>query len=116
MCAVSLAVLDTLSQPEFLAHVQAMGALLRHGLQDLSQQWGLGEVRGEGLLLALELGCDRAPEVVRACQAHGLLVNAARPHCLRLMPRLNSTPAEIAEGLHLLETALRQILQAEPLM
>jgi acetylornithine/N-succinyldiaminopimelate aminotransferase len=111
MCAVSLAVLDTLSQPDFLAHVRAMGALLRQGLQSLSQQWGLGEVRGEGLLLALELGHDRAPEVVQACREHGLLVNAARPHCLRFMPRLNSTEAEILEGLALLNASLAQVLK-----
>lgn len=111
MCAVSLAVLDTLSQPDFLAHVQAMGALLRQGLLRLSQQWGLGEVRGEGMLLALELGHDYAPEVVQACREHGLLVNAARPHCLRFMPRLNSTEAEILEGLVLLNVSLAQVLK-----
>jgi acetylornithine/N-succinyldiaminopimelate aminotransferase len=111
MCAVSLAVLQTLSQPDFLAHVRAMGALLRQGLQRLSQQWGLGEVRGEGLLLALELGHDHAPEVVQACRARGLLVNAARPHCLRFMPRLNSTEAEILEGLALLNASLAQVFE-----
>jgi acetylornithine/N-succinyldiaminopimelate aminotransferase len=111
MCAVSLAVLDTLSQPDFLAHVRVMGTLLRQGLQSLSQQWGLGEVRGEGLLLALELGHDRAPEVVQICREHGLLVNAARPHCLRFMPRLNSTEAEILEGLALLNASLAQVLK-----
>ncbi len=109
MCAVSLAVLQTLSQPDFLAHVRVMGALLRQGLQSLSQQWGLGEVRGEGLLLALELGHDRASEVVQACRERGLLVNAARPHCLRFMPRLNSTEAEILEGLALLNASLAQV-------
>lgn len=111
MCAVGLAVLDTVSQPAFLAHVRAMGALLRHGLLTLSQRWGLGEVRGEGLLMALELGRDCAPEVVRASRERGLLVNAARAHCLRLMPRLNSTEAEIREGLALLDAALAQVLQ-----
>jgi len=111
MCAVSLAVLDTLSQPDFLAHVRVMGTLLRQGLQSLSQQWGLGEVRGEGLLLALELGHDRAPEVVQVCREHGLLVNAARPHCLRFMPRLNSTEAEILEGLALLNASFAQVLK-----
>ena len=110
MCAVSLAVLQTLSQPDFLSHVRAMGDLLRQGLQSLSQQRGLGEVRGEGLLLALELGRDCATEVVQACRERGLLVNAARPHCLRLMPRLNSTQAEILEGLALLNASLAQVL------
>jgi acetylornithine/N-succinyldiaminopimelate aminotransferase len=110
MCAVGLAMLDTLSQPAFLAHVRAMGALLRQGLLTLSQRWGLGEVRGEGLLLALELGCDRAPEVVCAGLERGLLVNAPRAHCLRLMPRLNSTEAEILEGLALLDASLAQVM------
>jgi acetylornithine/N-succinyldiaminopimelate aminotransferase len=113
MCAVSLVVLETLSQADFLAHVRAMGALLRKGLLTLSQRWSLGEVRGEGLLLALELGQDRAPEVVQACREHGLLVNAARPHCLRLMPRLNSTEAEILEGLALIDASLAQVLVRE---
>lgn len=112
MCAVSLAVMDTLSQPAFLAHVRAMGTLLRQGLWTLSQRWGLGEVRGEGLLLALELGSDHAPKVVRACRERGLLVNAARVHCLRLMPRLNSTEAEVLEGLALLDASLGQVLES----
>lgn len=115
MCAVSLAVMDTLSQPAFLAHVRAMGALLRHGLLTLSERWGLGEVRGEGLLLALELGNDRAAEVVHACRERGLLINAARAHCLRLMPRLNSTEAEVLEGLALLDASLAQVLAPEGL-
>ena len=75
---------------------------LASGLTHLSARHGLGEVRGDGLLWALELGADTAPEVVRQCRQQGLLVNAARPHCLRLMPRLNSTPEEVQEGLAIL--------------
>jgi len=108
MCAVSLAVLNVLSQPEFLTHVRAMGRLLKSGLQDLSARSGLREVRGDGLLLALDLGCDAAPAMVRECRARGLLVNAARPHCLRFMPRLNSTADELEQGLEILGAVLRQ--------
>lgn len=107
MCAVSLAVMDTLTHPDFLPHVRSMSALLRRGLEALSQRFGLGEVRGEGLLLALELGHNNAADVVKNCRELGLLVNAARPHCLRFMPRLNSTAQEIQEGLLLLDLALR---------
>lgn len=110
MCAVGLAMLDTLSEPAFLTHVRAMGSLLRQGLQTLSQRWSLGEVRGEGLLLALELGGERAAQVVLACRERGLLVNAARAHCLRLMPRLNSTESEILQGLALLDASLAKVL------
>jgi len=110
MAAASLAVLAVISEPAFLAGVRERGAQLRDGLESLSQRFGLGEVRGEGLLLALELGSDQAPELVRAARERGLLLNAARPGCLRFMPRLNSTPQELALGLGL----LAQVLQDEP--
>lgn len=106
MCAVSLAVLAQLSQPEFLAQVRNLGQQLRRGLEALSAQHGLGEVRGAGLLWALELGRDQAPALVGACRERGLLLNAARPHCLRFMPRLNSTAEEIEQGLGILGAAL----------
>jgi acetylornithine/N-succinyldiaminopimelate aminotransferase len=106
MCAVGLAVFNTLSEPAFLTHVRAMGQHLRQGLQRLSQRHSLGEVRGEGLLLALELGQDRAAQLAAQCREHGLLINAARPHCLRFMPRLNSTVDELEEGLQILDAAL----------
>jgi acetylornithine/N-succinyldiaminopimelate aminotransferase len=108
MCAVSLAVLQELSQPDFLAQVRERGQQLQEGLLQLSQRHGLGEVRGAGLLWALELGRDNAAEVVRACREQGLLVNAARPHCLRFMPRLNSTAQEVQTGLNILDEVLNQ--------
>lgn len=109
MCAVSLEVLNVLSQPDFLAHVRAIGQVLRAGLEDLSAREGLGEVRGDGLLLALELNDNTAPAIVSACRAQGLLVNAARPNCLRFMPRLDSTVVEVQLGLAILSDVLRQL-------
>jgi acetylornithine/N-succinyldiaminopimelate aminotransferase len=106
MCAAALAVLNTLSQASFLQNVREMGQMLQQGLQQVSQRLGLGEVRGHGLLLALELGHHSASEVVHACHGLGLLVNAPRPSCLRLMPRLNSTPAEVEQGLQCLAEGL----------
>jgi len=114
MCAVSLEVLGVLSQPEFLANVLAMGRLLRSGLEDLSARMGLGEVRGDGLLLALDLGSDTAAAMVRECRAQGLLVNAARPNCLRFMPRLNSTADEVRQGLEILGAVFERALRQRP--
>ena len=113
MCAVGLEVLGVLSQPEFLANVRATGRWLRNGLEDLSARMGLGEVRGDGLLLALDLGADTAAAMVHECRAHGLLVNAARPNCLRFMPRLNSTAHEVQQGLEILGTVLRRAREPE---
>jgi len=55
----------------------------------------LGEVRGEGLLLALELGSDLGPLLVEQARKRGLLLNSPRPSVLRFMPALNVSDAEI---------------------
>ncbi|WP_239061906.1 aminotransferase class III-fold pyridoxal phosphate-dependent enzyme [Ideonella livida] len=106
MCAGALAVLEELARPAFLAQVQARGTQLAEGLRALSAQHGLGGVRGAGLLWALELGDTRGPALVAAARQRGLLINAARPHCLRFMPRLNSSEGEISTGLDLLAQTL----------
>ena len=83
-----------------------MARQFAEGLCRLSSDLGLGEVRGRGLLLALELGSDTAPEVVVRARDLGLLVNAPRPNCLRFMPALTTTEVELADGLALLRQAI----------
>lgn len=106
MCAVGLAVMETVGRPEFLANVTAMGERLSAGLRQISARLGLGAVRGEGLLDAMILGANVAPDVVVQAREEGFLLNAPRPDILRFMPALNSTEAEIDEGLQRLEKVL----------
>ena len=110
MCAVGFAVLQSLLAEGFLSASRSAGLELRHGLESLSSELGLGEVRGHGLLLALELGLDIAPQVVIAAREAGLLLNAPRSHCLRFMPALNSTSDEITQGLSLLRDVLKPLV------
>lgn len=105
-CAAGVAVMHSLLADGFLAQVRQVGTHLATGLRGLSAEFGLGEVRGRGLLLALELGHDRATEVVERARARGLLLNAPRSHSLRFMPALNSTEAEVDHGLALLRETL----------
>ncbi|KAF0812192.1 Acetylornithine aminotransferase [Andreprevotia sp. IGB-42] len=106
VCAVGEAVMQVLDTPEFLANVAARGEQLAQGLRTLSRNFGLGEVRGSGLLWALEVGADDAVEMVETARRHGFLLNAPRSHCLRFMPALNSSAVEIDHGLRLLEKVL----------
>lgn len=106
VCAAGLAVLDSLLADGFLATSRQRGEQLAAALRALSAELGLGEVRGQGLLLALELGADCGPEVVTRARTLGLLINAPRPHCLRLMPALNTTPEEIETGIAVLREAI----------
>ena len=71
----------------------------------------MGE-RGLGLLRALELPANGAGQVVEAARALepvGLLLNAPRPHLIRLMPALNISATEVDEGLVLLRRALKKV-------
>ena len=108
MAAIGSAVVETVSRPEFLATVAAQGEYLAQKLHELSAKLGHGEVRGRGLLLALELKGTDAGAVVRAAMDRGLLINAPRPDSLRFMPALNVTRDEIDRMLELLEPALRE--------
>jgi ribosomal protein S18 acetylase RimI-like enzyme len=113
MCAVGVAVMRSLLAPSFLESSRSVSAQLADGLRQLAQEFGLGEVRGRGALLALELGCDIAPQLVELARARGLLLNAPRSHCLRFMPALNTTPDEVREGLGTLRQVLEKMLNKE---
>ncbi len=108
MAAVGCAVVDTVRRPEFLAAVTAMGDYLMTRLDALSAALGHGEVRGRGLLVALELRGLDASKVARAAMDRGLLINAPRPDALRFMPALNVSRDEIDQMLALLEASLRE--------
>ena len=95
MCAAGLAVLEQVAAPAFLKMVAENGLYLESALQRLSARHGLGEVRGRGLLLALDLSMPIAPSIVAAALDAGVLLNAPRPDCLRFMPALNVTRQEI---------------------
>ena len=106
VCAAGLAVMRTLTEEGFLDQCRTNAATLAAALRDVSAEFGLGEVRGMGMLLALELGADTAAAVVTEARQRGLLLNAPRPHCLRFMPALNTTAAEIRQGIALLRQSL----------
>lgn len=106
MTAVGAAVLRQITQPGFLGEVEGKGQVLRECLEALSAQHGLGEVRGRGLLVALELGRDLGQAVVAAAMKRGLLLNSPRPSVLRFMPALTVTREEIELMSGRLEAAL----------
>jgi acetylornithine/N-succinyldiaminopimelate aminotransferase len=107
MAAIGSAVIETVSRAEFLAAVTANGEYLMEKLRALSSRLGHGEVRGRGLLVALELVGTDAGKVARTAMDRGLLINAPRPDTLRFMPALNVTRDEIDRMLVLLDAVLR---------
>ena len=104
--AVVIGVLEELSKPEFLNAVADAGLFLESELQKLSARHGLGEVRGRGLLLALDLKLPIGAAIVAEAFAEGVLINSPQPDALRFMPALNVTREEISLMIDCLDAIL----------
>jgi len=106
MAAVGCAVLETVRDPAFLARVASEGQYLCERLRALATDLGHGDIRGRGLLVALELKGRDATKVARRALDRGLLLNAPRPDTLRFMPALTVSRDEIDLMLDLLRASL----------
>jgi acetylornithine/N-succinyldiaminopimelate aminotransferase len=106
MCAAGLAVLEEVSKPDFLKSAVDAGLFLESELQRISARHGLGEVRGRGLLLALDLKLPIGAAIAAQALQAGLLLNSPQPDSLRFMPALNVTRAEISEMIDQLDVIL----------
>jgi acetylornithine/N-succinyldiaminopimelate aminotransferase len=109
MCAAGLAVLDRVAAPEFRKSVVDSGLFLESELQRLSARHGLGEVRGRGLLLALDLKHPIGASIVAQAREDGVLLNSPQPDALRFMPALNVTREEIAAMIESLDAILTRM-------
>ncbi|MBZ5697784.1 MAG: aspartate aminotransferase family protein [Acidobacteriia bacterium] len=119
VCATALAFLDTVERKHLLANVRARGAELRAGLKKLAAKYDfIREVRGEGLILGLDLDVEGAPYVTEALK-QGLLINCTHEHILRLLPPFILTTQQVKEGLSMLDSVFAKTerpakLQAVP--
>lgn len=118
---VALAVLDVLQEEQLNERALAMGARLRAGLEALQARHEvIGDVRGHGLLLGVELVKDRGTRepdaergraITEACMARGLSMNIVAVGGMsavwRIAPPLTVTPEEIDRGLAILDEAIR---------
>lgn len=116
----ALATLDVISEENLAANAEQMGALLRQGLLALQQQYPvLGEVRGMGLMLAMEFVADPktkepAPQVLQrlfaATRERGLLIGRGGLYgnVARITPPLNVTRSEVETALGILGAALAE--------
>jgi predicted acetylornithine/succinylornithine family transaminase len=83
------------------------GAYFQGKLNALAEKYDfITEVRGMGLLIALQMNIDIAGATVTAALPEGLLINAVRPNMIRFMPPLNVTRDEIDEAVAILDNVL----------
>jgi 4-aminobutyrate aminotransferase len=120
-CAAALATLDVIEEERLAENAARMGDLLLQGLRELQARSRLiGDVRGRGLIIGVELVADRetrqpAPiethRLVYRCFELGLLVIYAGLHgnVVEILPPLTIGEAEVDEGLAIIEQALADV-------
>jgi 4-aminobutyrate aminotransferase-like enzyme len=115
-CAAALAVLAVIEEEALVASAAKVGSYLRHGLLTLAERHpAIGDVRGEGLLLGVELideaggpAAGNARQVTEAMRERGILLSATGPagNVLKIRPPLVFQP----EHADLLLEALDEVL------
>ena len=120
--AAALAVLDVFEDEGLVERANALGETIRSRMLDWQERWdAIGDVRGLGVMLAIELVHDRATKdpapdlagaVVEAAAERGLLLlkSGIYSNCIRVLVPLVISDAEVDEALGVWEAALDQAL------
>jgi len=108
-CAAAYATVKYIIDNGIAEKVKQIGNYFMSRLENLKRQFNsITQVRGRGLLIALEFNDEIAKETGTACLARGLLVNIVKPNALRFMPPLIITEKEVDKAIDILESALSQ--------
>jgi len=104
VCAAALEFLTVVEEDNLLANITARGHALRAGLMKLAAKFDfVRELRGEGLMLGLELNVEGAPYVAEALR-RGLVINCTHDDTLRFLPPFILTAHQVKDFLAKLET------------
>jgi len=109
-CAAGYATLKYIIDNDVTGNVKRVGQYFTSGLEQLKRKFQfITDVRGCGLLIAVEFSNDIANSVVKTCLNKGLLVNRVKPNALRFMPPLVITNSEVDEALGILDETLSKL-------
>ncbi len=120
--AAALKAIEIYQRDRLFDHAAEVGAYLQKGLQEFAGHPLVGEVRGKGLIGAVELVANKAerkPFVNGAvgaaakqfCQEHGLLIRAVAGNSLAFCPPLIINTQQIDDMLDMFSSALDDTLQ-----
>lgn len=108
-CAVAYATMKYIIDNNLPEKVKRVGQYFTSKLEGLEQKFDfITQVRGRGLLLALEFNAEIAETIALACLSKGLLVNKVKANAIRFMPPLIITKEEIDKAISILESVLEE--------
>jgi 4-aminobutyrate aminotransferase/(S)-3-amino-2-methylpropionate transaminase len=121
-CAAAVEALNMIRQPDFLAHARRLGDAMREVLLGWKERWSIvGDVRGLGPMMLIELVADRAsktplrPEdtlrVIRQAVSKGVVLIRAGlySNCIRFLPPLNMPEDMLREALTAVGDAIEEV-------
>jgi len=107
-CAAALATLETVLDEGILENCRKVGAYFLSRLEELKNKHPrIREVRGQGLILAVELTAPGA-EFVEKCMGKGLLINCTNGNVLRFVPPLILTRQDVDKAVAILDVVLEE--------
>lgn len=118
-CAAAIATIETIRDEDLLPHCRRLGAKALAGLRDLQERYpGIGDLRGLGLMIGIELvtaagapdgaACQR---LIEECRRQGLLIINCGPerNIVRFIPPLTISDAELEEALAIFAGAIEKV-------
>jgi acetylornithine/N-succinyldiaminopimelate aminotransferase len=97
VCAAALEFLSIVEEKGLLTNVRERGAEIRAGLEKLAARFDfIREIRGEGLIVGIDLSIEGAP-LVKDALRRGLLINCTHEHILRLLPPFVISRRDVSE-------------------
>ena len=123
-CAAAKATINVIQRDELDKNAEEMGDILRKGLEQLQEKYPkvIGEVRGMGLMQAIELVVDEtkkdrtpnpdaAEQLMEETKARGLLIGKGGlyANAMRISPPLNITKSEVEEAIGILNDSFAAI-------
>lgn len=108
-CSTALATLDAIEREGLVRNAVEMGVYLKEVLNRLKDRRDdIKEVRGHGLMVAVEFSRDFAPAVVASCLWRGLIINATSQNTIRFLPPLIVGKEHIDSAVRILSEALSE--------
>ena len=109
-CAAAYASTKYIIENDVISNAREMGEALMRALNELKSRYDfVADVRGRGLLVAMEFSDDISGKVVSLCNEEGLLLNPVKPNAIRFMPPLNVNAEEVEGAAARLDAALSRL-------
>lgn len=109
-CASGYATLNFIIENDIPGKVKKNGAYLIAQLNKLKSKHDfIVDVRGRGLLVALQFDSDLTDKIVKSCMERGLLLNPVKPNAIRFMPPLTIVKKDIDAMIGILEGVLAKV-------